>query len=205
MQTTQEANSDLQAKLSEVQKARQALDDQLAEKETDFKGAVDAHKAASQELCKVKSVCYKAMQVCSISLAPECSIEIQTSLSLSEMLNSLLSMFRSQKELFTVVGLAWCFDAPGCRLPVTHSARCHLVRFIVRLSLGLNAACVCVQSHEAGREALQQQVAGKADEISALHAEVASLTSEKNAMSEVFQQCSVTCFHAFFGYHAFAA
>ena len=65
--------------------------------------------------------------------------------------------------------------------------------------------CVCVQSDEAGRKALQQQVAGKADEISALHAEVASLTSEKNAMSEVIQQCNVTCFHAFLGYHAFAA
>ena len=45
--------------------------------------------------------------------------------------------------------------------------------------------CVCVQSHEAGRKALQQQVAGKAEEISALHAEVARLTNEQKAMSQV--------------------
>lgn len=79
VQTTQEANSDLQAKLSEVLQTRQALDDQLAQRETDFKSATDAHEAARQELRRVKSVCFKAMEVCSISLAPKCSVQIQTS------------------------------------------------------------------------------------------------------------------------------
>ena len=75
VQTTQEANSALQAKLSEVLQARQALDDQLAEKETDFNKAIETHKAACQELSKVKSVCFKAMQVCSIRVLPQNAVQ----------------------------------------------------------------------------------------------------------------------------------
>ena len=71
MQTTHEANSELQDELSEMQQARQAVTVKLAKREADLKSAIDACAAASQELCEAKSVHLKTMEVCLISLAPE--------------------------------------------------------------------------------------------------------------------------------------
>ena len=71
MQATQEANSELQDELSEVQQARQAVAGQLAKTEAEIESATAAGDAANQKLHEAKSAYLKATEVHWISLAPE--------------------------------------------------------------------------------------------------------------------------------------